>query len=142
MRELAPRIVSVVVPAGKYVLGDPCYAVRDDLWSEACDTSDCFTRPVAMVTLNGTRHKVLGFSTKWGDGTYLGSDGFRYGVDAGLIGLVPWELAKDNFDPELSTIIEFDRETIVTNDEGFMNFGRVLIETDSDSVLDEDEDEE
>jgi hypothetical protein len=140
MRELTPKIVSVSVPAGKYVLGDPCYAVPQELWSDACDTSDCFTRPIGIVSRDGTRHKVLGFSTKWGDGVYRGSNGFEYGVDAGLIGLVPWELAKDNFDPDLSTIIEFDRDVVVTNEDGYMNFNfQVIIETNIDSCLDEDE---
>jgi hypothetical protein len=136
MRELSPRIVSVVVPPGKYVLGDPCYSVPSERWDVACDTSDCFSRAVAKVY----EHHVLGFSTKWGDGVYRGSDGFRYGVDAGLIGLVPWELAKDNFDPELSTIIEYTRETVVTNDDGLMNFGKVIIDT-NDSGFDEEDEE-
>jgi hypothetical protein len=42
---------SVTVPAGEYWIGDPCY----------------FGEPA-----------LVQFSTAWGDGLYLGGDGFEY----------------------------------------------------------------
>lgn len=82
------------LPAGAYMLGDPCYFVAEAKWSEACNNID--SRDSAMFELPSeetcwkTKEKgtVLMLSTIHGDGTYPGSNGFGYGVDAGLLGAV------------------------------------------------------
>lgn len=120
---------SVIVPAGKYVLGDPCYAVPDELWEDLLDRCDCFVgNPVGTVK----GHSVLGFSTAYGDGCYVGSDWFEYCVDAGLIGLVPYTLAEGKCWKGLSRVLEFNEDTVCTNDGGVMTFGDVVIDTVND----------
>jgi hypothetical protein len=132
---------TVIVPAGKYVLGDPCYAVPDHLWIDLLESCGIFGldedgSPVGFI--NG--HHVLGFSTAYGDGCYGGSDGYFYGVDAGLIGLVPYELAVGQEWGGQSRVVEFTVNTVCTNRGGVMQFGNIEIDTlDWDSVGEEEE---
>lgn len=82
------------LPPGAYMLGDPCYFVAANQWSTACDNIG--NRDSAMFELPSEEKywktketgTVLMLSTIHGDGTYAGSNGFGYGVDAGLLGAV------------------------------------------------------
>jgi hypothetical protein len=127
--------VSVIVPAGKYVIGDPCYAVPDRLWDELLKSCDFFRTPIGQA--NG--HKVLGFGTKWGDGCYRGTDGREYPVDAGLIGLVPIELVEDPLQHS-DFIVTFSKPTLCTDhDNGALQFGHIIIDTDPADPEEEDD---
>lgn len=117
------------VPAGTYVLGDPCYAVPDELWDAACDASQCFRRPTARVSYEGTEYVVLGFITAYGDGMYKGSNGRTYPVDAGLIGLVPIGLCRDEAERRPADVVTFAKSTLCTNTGGRMTFGEIVIDT-------------
>jgi hypothetical protein len=73
---------------------------------------------------------VLAFGTKWGDGCYLGTDGNEYPVDAGLIGLVPFNVVEDLSQHE-KNIVTFERPTLCINDgSGRLRFGHITIDTD------------
>lgn len=136
-----PKVWRVWVPAGKYVLGDPCYAVssapredsRVDLWAEGGESCDWFeSSPVAKVMVKGTEYRYLGFPTAWGDGTYTGSDGFSYPVDAGLIGLVPVEIAdtdRTDVSMPINRVVEFTTDTLCTCNDGVLMFGNITINT-------------
>lgn len=122
----------VWVPAGTYVLGDPCYAVPYFLWEDAGESSNWFDTPVATVKVEDKTFNILGFSTAHGDGSYYGSDGFDYPVDAGLIGLVPIELAnikRHDLQGSINRIVTFDRDVLCTNICGVMQFGDIVIDT-------------
>ena len=82
--------ITVTAPAGEYFLGDPCYAVPQDDWMPLLQDAKYFDNPTG--TVNG--YTVIGFNTAYGDGSYRGTDGFDYGVDAGLIGLTPMSATK------------------------------------------------
>lgn len=74
-------------PAGKYYIGDPCYVLGDEIYDTVVgDGGEGFFT-------NGT-HTIGFFSTAYGDGCYRGTNGETYGVDAGIIGIVPAELMK------------------------------------------------
>jgi len=139
--ELLPiRSFSVMVPPGIYVLGDPCYTVPDKDWHKLLKSCDYFNTPIGEV--NG--HKILGFSTMYGDGTYRGSDGKSYPVDAGLIGLVPYVYAaptvRDN--RAIVQLVKFDYNTLCTrSQEGSLQFGSITINTADDNFDDKEEDE-
>lgn len=79
----------ILVPAGEYWLGDPCYSVRDEDWIPWLEAADYTNERVLWAQIPGTEYWALGLSTQWGDGCYLDEQGNEYGVDAGLIGLVP-----------------------------------------------------
>ena len=125
MHVLPSTTIRVEVAAGKYVLGDPCYVVPEGDWHDLLKSSQYFENPIGIV--NG--HQVLGFSTRWGDGTYADNKHRYYPVDAGLIGLVPFDYATD-IDNESSHIVEFARETVCTRySEGILVFGDIRIDT-------------
>ena len=82
---------SVVSQEGFYI-GDICYALSDDVyydvWGKMNEYQDGqFEEPESKLSF------AVG-STAYGDGLFFGSDGFNYGVDAGVIGIVPLELVK------------------------------------------------
>ncbi len=129
--------VEVVVPAGQYAIGDPCYAVPDQDWDELLLSCNYFQNPIGHVKDGMQKFFVLAFSTKWGDGCYRGTDGKEYPVDAGLIGLVPAEMIEDNADCELVT---FEKDTLCIDDgSGKLRFGNITIDTDPADEEEEDE---
>lgn len=135
-------VTEVTVPPGTYVVGDPCYAVPNDRWHEWLDASD-------MGPVNHSREHVLcadldgrtcvGVSTAFGDGSYPDNLGNGYGVDAGLIGLVPIELVDREtwsyapggwMEPVIMT---FDKPVTCYYDDGTIHLGDLVIKTGDDA---------
>ena len=77
-----------------FYIGDICYALADDIYDGIwgkwgyCDGK--------YSTPDGFAFAVAG--TAYGDGEYVDQAGRLYGVDAGVIGLVPLELVKPEYD--------------------------------------------
>lgn len=134
------RIDTVYVPAGTYVLGDPCYTVPDEDWDKLLQSCDYFKRPVGI----SGGFEVLAFPTLYGDGVYRDQKGREFPVDAGLIGLVPVEYAQitdDKFYPTYT--VEFKTLTACEcRADGTLIFGDVKIETGDDSTDEFDDYEE
>jgi hypothetical protein len=129
--------VEVIVPKGSYVIGDPCYAVPDKDWDALLLSCNYFESPIGYVKDGMQKFPVLAFGTKWGDGSYHGTDGNVYGVDAGLIGLVPVELVEDLSDHE---VVNFSKNTLCVDDgSGKLKFGHITIDTDPSDEEEEDE---
>jgi hypothetical protein len=141
---------TVIVPAGRYWLADPCYSIsNDEVWMELLTSSNFFMdSPVG--TSKG--YEVLAFGTAYGDGVYPDNRGREYAVDAGLIGLVPMELRESEYGvvdaPDTYMAGMFGQELVFTTDtkcwtdgEGGLYFGDIVIST-GDSTADEDEDED
>lgn len=124
---------AVLVPAGDYFLGDPCYAVPDIHWSPLLESCDCFNQ-VPVGEVNG--FKVLSFVTAYGDGTYKDQLGNEYPVDAGMIGLVPVGLIDQaemkamypSYIP--GKMVTFDHEVRASCQGGRLTFGQYVINTD------------
>ena len=73
---------------GTYFIGDPCYALRDDLY-EKWGNEDNFAD-------DNYGYFAVG-STAYGDGTYEDVySGNLYGVDAGILGIVNMDYANPN----------------------------------------------
>ena len=132
-----------VVPAGRYFLGDPCYTAgkADEAWQQWVDvadtSSDGFRNPICGATYNGL--PIVASSTAYGDGCYTGNNGVEYGVDAGMIGVVPEEVVNGMgltdghllgsgswIEVTEPTALEFDADT------GTIYFGPVAIHTGDD----------
>lgn len=133
------QIKSVTMPAGKYWVGDPCYAVPDHRWIEWLEAADYTEQNVLVAELDG--RTILGIGTAYGDGTYPGSDGNEYPVDAGLIGLVPVEIAdySDSKHPAGAIMqqVEFDHDFDCRSfDDGTIVLGHIEIETGTDDEED------
>lgn len=155
---------NVAVSAGHYFLGDPCYPFPntgpdEPRWIELLRSCGYFDSnpsasdearygpwtgtpgPVGTVTVNGVGYPVVAFSTYRGDGGFKGSDGFEYGVDAGMIGLVPVALiealGRDYTDEWLATcgtILDADIGFVAETDgNGVMTFGTITINTRDDA---------
>lgn len=127
---------SAEVPPGTYVVGDPCYSVPNELWMawlEAADYEVQSREHVLAANING--HLTVGVSTACGDGVYPASDGAMYGVDAGLLGLVPIEVAKDvqdNLNAGLTTTVTLDKPAVCYFDNGTVHLGDLTIWTGDD----------
>lgn len=133
----------VSVPAGTYWLGDPCYAVPQDLWMSLLNSCDFFNKPVGTVQgKDGRTYHVLAFGTAYGDGCYTDQQGNDYPVDAGLIGLTPVGLVESY--PHGTKMVEFTEDTLCTCVGGNMQFGKYKIDTrdGDDSDLDDESEED
>lgn len=95
---MAPSEVSAVYPAGKYYIGDLCYALKDDVYKSCWGKHDYQPGTFTVdANINGQTCKFSVNHTTWGDGFYRDSvSGNFYAVDAGVIGIVPLELCDPN----------------------------------------------
>lgn len=87
------------LPAGEYYIGDPCYVIADntddsiDEWHAFLDKSGMFSSTAANEAYFDYKdHKVWMHHTAYGDGEYQDQEEKEYGVDSGLIGVVPVEV--------------------------------------------------
>lgn len=76
-----------------FYVGDICYALADDIydgiWGKWGYCDGKYSTPQGFAfAVAGTAH---------GDGEYVDQNGRLYGVDAGVIGLVPLELVKPEY---------------------------------------------
>lgn len=85
-------------PAGRYFIGDPCYAVANTKWDELIKNTGCFGYEEGNHVTNWydgvfyhNGKKCFAWGTAHGDGVYKDNKKGRYGVDAGLIGIVPFD---------------------------------------------------
>lgn len=142
------------LPAGKYYVGDPCYCFKDN-WMRLLNASNYFDfrKKTPHEELHGRAghaiifdgHPVAAFDTQYGDGSYKGSDGFCYGVDAGLIGVVGEALIERPMKEvqRLGTMVTFDRDFTVSRDEeGTITLGHIVIKTGDDAEYDFNDDDE
>lgn len=131
--------------AGEYYVGDPCYAVADDNWSDLIETTGCFgLHPEQETTTNWDSGKFVyngldcfADGTKYGDGCYFSNYGHEFGVDAGLLGIIPKE-AVDSNSTHGGNFIVFVKDFLVWADDGVFHFGDIEINT-GDEPKDEDD---
>jgi hypothetical protein len=116
----------VILPKGKYFIGDPCYAVTDN-WDAFCDKS--FEKET-MTEYKDT--PMFCHSTAYGDGLFRGSDKKSYGVDAGIIGVVPMSLVTETDKDELKrlgTVKTFKEDFKCFYNNGMFFIGKIIINT-------------
>lgn len=123
---------SINVPAGKYILGDPCYHIHKDHWDILLANSNYFGDCIGEIF----GHTILSFYTENGDGQYRGKYNGKFNhtfcVDSGMIGLIPMDYLIEfsiEYDPELAIVIEFKDDTECHEDSGTLVFGKFVIET-------------
>ena len=150
-----------LLPAGEYYIGDPCYVIKDDEWSDCLDGTHYFGllydlttreyRPshmqngVFLATYKDMQFKFAGSSTKYGDGCYPvrddeGNELGECGVDAGLIAAIPVSMIEtcgEKSGLELGVIHEFGLPFSISYDDGVIKFGRVKVITCDEDEVDE-----
>jgi hypothetical protein len=122
-------------PAGKYYVGDLCYVMHAE-WDEGRTDMGCNQGEFTLK--DGTR--FVSYNTKWGDGTYKDNSGRSYSVDAGLLGIVALkdiDLSNPDNDCSGGTIVEFKQPFNCEGEDGFMRFGNIMIDTDTQDFYDE-----
>lgn len=121
-----------VLPAGFYFIGDPGYIVYNhDLWMEFIGVS-FFEKNVE--TARGMT--IWAGGTIYGDGEYTDNEGFYYGVDTGLIGIVSMEDVKKMAGEEtldhLKYLFENDEKSFLGRVVKFENEFRVIFDAKDD----------
>jgi len=132
------------LPAGQYYVGDPCYVIADEKWSDFLDAWDTQLgrdhdghRISGIFEFEG--HQVFAGYTAHGDGTFD-----HFPVDSGTIGVVPISLvSKRNISEEglwdfkqieeqgLGEFVTFDEPFEADEAEGTFYIGDMEIETDN-----------
>lgn len=83
------RNPTFAVPAGTYYIGDLCYALSDDIYDNIFGGTGY---EPGVYEEKGTG-RIFGLArTAYGDGEYPASDGNKFAVDAGIIGICPQSL--------------------------------------------------
>jgi|SoiMetStandDraft_2_1073263.scaffolds.fasta_scaffold156559_1 hypothetical protein len=78
------------LPAGDYLIIDPCYVFDRARWDGLVDLIYGHTPPDAGVYTDPVSGCLFAYSwTKAGDGTYIDQDGYLYGVDSGSLACLP-----------------------------------------------------
>jgi hypothetical protein len=138
----------ITMPAGTYWIGDLCYAM-DSRWNEVCGL---------IITGNEVEDGVFTLAdgvvfaqhgTAYGDGAYRGTDGFDYGVDAGLIGMIlDADILEEDKNISYKTggrLTTFENEVTFEYEDGTFTFsdGRteLVIRTGADQEEDDDYDD-
>ena len=102
-------------PPGNYYIGDICYVLDDVIYDTVFGGS-----AYESGLYSSTNGQFLVSNTYAGDGTYTGSDGFDYMVDAGIIGIVSSALiSKDTIGGK---IYDFPKGVHVTMKDGIFIF--------------------
>lgn len=140
---------SKTLPAGTYIVGDPCYSFESqEDWMGLLESGGLHDKPMPRIMECEVPEKGLSFvasGTAYGDGRYEDQFGNSYPVDAGLIGVVPTTTGKTLDEDWKSHVIEFDSPFTVAYEDGMIKIGHLKIETgDAEDYEDEDqyEDEE
>ncbi len=148
----------MIFKAGRYYVGDPCYIIPDDLWSEFCDKVSAFDGCLGTDEMieGGFGFEFHGeqvwcANTKYGDGGYYDQHNREYDVATGLIGVVPDSfVVPEPGDKATETsgtmvdgghIIVFKNDFSVERDDGVIHIGHIAIDTDPPSEEDDAEDD-
>ena len=124
-----------------FYIGDICYALADDVYNGIWGHVHGFDDGCFEVPKKG--HSFGVGSTAYGDGCYEDEDGNKYGVDAGVIGIVPLELCEKGTSG--GTVIETPGDSRFEFYEGrfrFMLPGGKEVRIDTNYEDDEDDYEE
>jgi hypothetical protein len=76
------KSVSATLPAGRYFIGDLCYAMKKSIYQGVFGDTGYASGHYKIVA-----GEFMVGRTAYGDGSYMGSNDFEYGVDAAIIGI-------------------------------------------------------
>jgi len=129
--------MSVNFKAGKYYVGDLCYVINDKHWDELGEKTNWFQNDEQFEFKGKT---IFVSHTAYGDGRFNDYQGREYFVDAGLIGVIPFDIIDNNEIGDGGQIIEFEKDFYAScSDKGIFKIGNITIDTSNE---DEEEDEE
>jgi hypothetical protein len=132
---------SVTLPAGRYLIIDPCDSLPDGEWDRVIDLTNCFEDPchAAFTTAAGGQGLVVAFSTANGDGCFADAEGNEYGVDSGVIGIVSMDdLTIDEGDVDGGVVHDFTAPFRCYRSGDTLVFGHIEINTGNTEEEDSD----
>ena len=118
--------------AGTYYIGDPCYAVADKNWNDLLDDTGCLGIDSSdgfkdgCFEYNGERCYTAG--TAYGDGCYYDNFKREYGVDSGLIAIMPIVVCDGDYIIG-GNIVTFGKDFDVYSCDGVFTFGDIVVNT-------------
>lgn len=92
-------------PAGKYYIGDLCYALSDSVYESIFGNLGGYES--GLYQKKDSTDFFLVDNTAYGDGLYGGTDGKEFAVDAGIIGICPASMIGPEKDGDGGHIYEF-----------------------------------
>ena len=99
-----------------FYVGDICYVLSEEHYHGFWGKRNEYKDGVYKIDEKGLGFAVAG--TAYGDGNYSDKRCNIYGVDAGVIGLVPLELVKEDADLELGMVFKGEGEAVIEADGG------------------------
>jgi hypothetical protein len=144
---------AVTLPAGLYIVTDPCYAYPKKHWDKFCNeayTGHTCNMPDMFSHRGG---EFYAFPTAFGDGIYsvYGPMEGDCAVDSGTLALIPVELIEQwrsatkirkLMKRGMVSLVELHEETALEFDGGNLKFGDYEIITDGSDLEDEEDDED
>jgi len=131
--------MSVKFKAGTYYVGDLCYVINDQNWEVLGEKTHWF-QDDDKFEFKG--REVFVSSTAYGDGLFRDYQDREYSVDAGLIGVIPFDIIDDNKTGSGGQIIVFENDFSAScSDKGIFKIGDITIDTSNDEDEDWDESE-
>jgi hypothetical protein len=130
--------MSYTLPAGTYVIGDPCYNLTDAQFDEFLQTSESLTKAGTVTLADGTTRYVQALYTASGDGRFK-ANGFEYAVDSASIGIMPIEALEGREPDESTKVVKFKSKFDVYDSAGTLVFGHIEINTHDEPEEDEDD---
>jgi len=123
------------LPAGKYYIGDLCYAMKDKIYDGIFGGNDY---AYGYYTLKNGCFLVDG--TAYGDGSYQGTNGFDYGVDAGIIGIASLSVCNAEEKIYGGTVHTLSEPVLCTFNDGIFEFssGSWYLKIDTTAEFDDD----
>lgn len=123
------------LPAGTYYIGDICYVLDDKIYDEVFGS----TGYEEGLYYKESQQFLVGHTFD-GDGEFRGSDGCKYSVDAGVIGIVSQGLISK--DPDGGKVHTFSTDVFVTMEKGVFTFENEDIYLQINTGYDDEDDDE
>lgn len=86
------KVIAEIKSKKGFYIGDICYAMQNALYRGLWGGEHHYQDGCFEIPRRNLRFAVAG--TAYGDGEYVGSNGFWFSVDAGNIGVLPLEVCK------------------------------------------------
>ncbi len=122
-----------MMDSGVYYIGDLCYVMEDDEWSEVCDLTIQDGRPVTGEFTMKDGRKFAMYNTAYGDGGYYDQHGNEYSVDSGTIGCILYtDIRANKYEDirSLGTVVEITEDFHTSSNDGLISIGPIHIDTD------------
>lgn len=131
---MSDNVYGALIPPGTYYLGDCSHTLAAADWEALINSQPRLNGAGELNGYDINGRPVVALGAVNIAGTYQGSDGISYPVEAGVIALVhqdaacPIKAAAALADGKVK-LVTFEQETTVSNDQGLMVFGDITIDT-------------